>query len=70
MTAAEAKALTLSKKMTIDDLYKSIEAMAKSALAYSTHDLYKIADPEAAKKELEGKGFVININERFFEINW
>lgn len=70
MTATEAKALTLAAKTDMPEILLSINSMAKAGHDYSFHDIFKIKDPDAYKKELEGLGFSVKVTDKHFEINW
>ena len=69
MTANEARELTNRNKRTKDDIYNSIEAMAKAGYNYAAIELIKILDHEKLKTEFEEEGYTVTITD-YFRISW
>jgi hypothetical protein len=69
MTAQEARDITISKQKSIEEIYESIQVMARSSCNYCCLKILEVREPEKAKEELEANGFKVEVTE-FFNITW
>ena len=70
MNADQAKQITKEARKSLDELYSTIEMMAKAGHDYATLQVNSVREPEEYKTKLESEGFNVNITETYFLIDW
>lgn len=70
MTAIEARRIAEKKKVSLAEIEAAIKMMAEAGKCFAIFLIREVENPETYSKELDSRGFTVEISKNHFQVTW